>query len=683
MTSQIRAVWLRYGLLIYSTIFFHLPQPGAQISSENLEQSAQWLSPDILQLEEIDGALIQTKDKLKKWELNRIKPDELLSLGVLSQWQVDQFFLYKKVMGSFKDLYELQAIPGWSPTVVRAMLPHFMLEAPSYKTILFDSRVIAQSSLLLRVKNLQNRNSSATDWVGSGEGLQLLYRYKLPGLQVGVSMEKDPGERLFSHGVGSRVDFLSAYVVIQPKGLFRSFFIGDYSVNFGQGLIQWQSFALRKTPVVGLLKKQGPSFRPYRSVGEYNFHRGIAISAGKGNHTLDFFLSSRLLSANVGISALNGMVGVTSINTSGYHRTWSEIQKRNNLHQWAAGIRYAVHHKTWNVGFSTVGYLFSKPLVVIPKLYDRYSINDSRWFNSSLDFSFNLGQCHFFGEQAIDKKGSNASVFGGLFSLSRFLEMGMVGRLLSPKFQSLYSSSFTEATMPSNENGFFFLVNARLSSTTQLNFFTDIFNFPWLRFMINRPSAGREEFLQLIFKPTKSAQVLVSLRVEQKEQSLSLAMAGGPIKTVTTVKKRVYRLQWQKELSSNSRLTFRMETQSTSYLMGKNFRGALTFFDWQFKWGRTAFSSHLRCQLFDTDGYESTLYAFTPQIGTNFQLSPFSGKGKNYVLFIENESIKGIIGRWGLLYEKKECKTPSPPAFSAQIVVKFHQLEASKNSRPF
>ena len=683
MINQIGAALVRNCLLFYCTTLFHLPHLGAQVSLENLELSAQWLSPDLLQLEEIDGALIHGRDKMKKWELNQIQPDELLSLGELSQWQVDQFFLYKKIMGPFKDLYELQAVPGWSSAVVRSLLPHFTLEALSLKELLFDGPVSRQSSLVLRIRNLQNKNSISTDWVGSGEGLQLLYRHKSPGVQVGVSMEKDPGERLFSQRVGSGVDFLSAYVVIQPNRLFRSIYIGDFSVNFGQGLIQWQSFGFRKTPVVGLLKKQGSSIRPYRSVGEYNFHRGMAISIGKRNRQLDFFLSSRLLSANDGISAINGMMGVTSINTSGYHRTWSEIQKRNNLHQWASGIRYAIHHKTWNVGFNAVGYLFSKPLVATPKPYDRYSINDSQWFNSSLDFSFNLGHCHFFGEQAIDQKGARASVFGGLVSLSRFLEIGMVGRLLSPTYQSLYSSSFTEATMPNNENGFFFLVNAKLSATTQLNFFSDVFKFPWLRYMINQPSKGQEDFFQLVYSPTKTTQLIVSVRAEQKEQSLSQEMAGGPIKQVTNVKKKVYRIQWQKKLSTQSRFTFRTEALSISYDRGIKLRGSLAFFDWQFKWGRSAFTSHFRGQLYDTDGYESTVYAFVPTIGTNFQLFPFSGKGKNCILFIENESIRGIIGRWGLTYEKRRGKIPVTMVFSAQIVVKLHDLGASKNSRSF
>ena len=80
--------------------------------------------------------------------------------------------------------------------------------------------------------------------------------------------------------------------------------------------------------------------------------------------------------------------------------------------------------------------------------------------NASVDYSFYLHNWHFFTENAIDKKGAYAGLFGGLLSLTKQLDVGLLLRMLSKKYQSLYATSFTESSLPSNENGFFFCINA-------------------------------------------------------------------------------------------------------------------------------------------------------------------------------------------------------------------------------
>lgn len=280
---------------MFLLLIFQIAYVFAQLPEEYTGLSPNWLSEELLQTEEIDETLLHPGNKIKKWELNHITPDELLSLGLLSQMQANQFFLYKKIMGSFKDIYELQAVPNWSPALVRTLLPYFKIEFTPLQEMIKDSRLTSQSIITFRLRGIQNKKTIPFDWVGSGAGLQTFYRYRSMGIQVGMTIEKDPGERLYNPRVGSGVDFLSAYVVVQPKGQIRSIFIGDFSVNFGQGLIQWQSFGFRKTPVVGLLKKQGPTFRPYRSVGEFNFHRGIALSGCRKSNTIDFFYFLSLL----------------------------------------------------------------------------------------------------------------------------------------------------------------------------------------------------------------------------------------------------------------------------------------------------------------------------------------------------------------------------------------------------
>jgi len=659
---------------------------SAQVSAEQLELSGSWLPESFVELDDGEWNRNSEWSNIKKLDLNQISREQLETIGKLTLWQVDQFFKYKSAMGDFKDIYELQAIPGWDPALVRSLIPYFKIESIRVKDWVLENRLLEQSTFTFRIRDIQNKNAKQNDWIGSGVGMQLFYRYRSPVLQMGFSIDKDPGEKIFNSKVGSGVDFLSIHASLQPKGSIKTVVLGDFTVNFGQGLIQWQAFAFRKTTDVALLKKKGSTFRPYRSVGEFNFHRGAAVTWVRKIHSVDFFVSSRMLSANYGVSAINGIAGVTSFNSTGYHRTVQEIAKRGNLHQWTTGVRYSLHHKNISTGINTVAYHFSKPLVVTAKPYDRFAINSSVWMNTSVDFSVYLRNWHFFTENAIDKRGAYAGLIGGLFSLAKQLDVGIVLRMINEKYQSLYATSFTESSLPSNENGFFFCINASPSSKLQLYLFADIFRFPWLRYTINRPSIGMENLFQLIYRPSKLDEFLILARSEQKDQNLSSTTAPGPIKEVATMQKRVWRLQWQKKLSDKSRFTIRVESTFLFSLLNGDpptSKGFLSFIDWKYTWSRSGISSHLRCQIFDTDSYESAVYAFTPQIGGNYQLSQYNGRGSNYMLIIENELFKYVFCKGAIAYGLLEKGVSSKLNFSLQIAMKLHHLGGPKNYASF
>src|SRR5688572_2518497 len=62
---------------------------------------------------EINIETIPTKLRINECDWN-----ELASLQLLSPFQLDQFFLYRKQLGAIISLYELQAIPGWDLIII-------------------------------------------------------------------------------------------------------------------------------------------------------------------------------------------------------------------------------------------------------------------------------------------------------------------------------------------------------------------------------------------------------------------------------------------------------------------------------------------------------------------------------------------------------------------------------------
>jgi hypothetical protein len=664
---------IRVGFLL--TLSFQLVTTAmGQVPAVVGESDPAWLVGAVEEADEIDTTLLVGARSEKKWEVNTVSRAMLLETGLLYNWQVEQFFAYKKAMGDFKDLYELQAIPGWDPDLVRKMFSYLIVSRINLLQLWRDANHQLSSRITIRLRGIKSKQSTPSNWLGSPIGSQLIYSFRAPSIQAGLLTEKDPGEKWFDKKLRTGVDFLSFHVTLQTKGVVKAVIIGDYTVNMGQGLLQWQSFAFKKTPQISSLKKTGAVFRPYRNVGEFNFHRGVAISLQKKQHGLDYFVSSRLLSVNMGYSALAKKWGVTSFNTNGYHRTFSEISKRNNFQCWTSGLRYQVQLKKIQGGINAVTYFFSSPLVVTEKPYDRYSINDNNWWNASIDLSYQKNNWHFYFEQAIDKQKACAGVYAILLSLSRQLDIALVTRLHAKRYQSLFASSFTESSSPGNEQGLFLVVNANLSAQVRLQLFQDYYRFPWLRYTINQPSIGVERYVQLQYLPSKSTTVTVIGRMEQKFQNVSQATAPGPIKAVTEYTKQSWRFQWQQKLNSKTRYTLRLETSSfvQSDLLGSASAGFLAFLEWHQQWSKKGPTTVFRGQYFDMDNSQSAIYVFLPSIGSAYQLSQFAGRGENFILIVENEIVRKISARAWISYEPRNLGEASPFSISLQIAMKLH-----------
>jgi hypothetical protein len=73
-----------------------------------------------------------------------------------------------------------------------------------------------------------------TSYLGSPWRILTKYKFTSGGFSGGFTMEKDPGEKLFT-GNPPLPDFLSAHIAFSGSGLIRRIIVGDYSARFGQG----------------------------------------------------------------------------------------------------------------------------------------------------------------------------------------------------------------------------------------------------------------------------------------------------------------------------------------------------------------------------------------------------------------------------------------------------------------
>src|SRR5207237_4283935 len=92
------------------------------------------------------------------------------------------------------------------------------------------------------------------------------------------------------------------------------------------------------------IKRQSDVLRPYHSAGEYNFHRGIAGTVTFKNYECTAFLSMRRLTANTQDGS------ITSVITSGLHRTPAELNDRNNVLLMTSGFNLKKSMRAAQIG---------------------------------------------------------------------------------------------------------------------------------------------------------------------------------------------------------------------------------------------------------------------------------------------------------------------------------------------
>ncbi|HLG39637.1 MAG TPA: helix-hairpin-helix domain-containing protein, partial [Chitinophagaceae bacterium] len=422
-------------LLIHHSLFTIHAQEIPPATEQQLENLA-----DAEQAETEDDSYLQQLEQFRKnpVNLNTAEEAELKELRIITDLQIQHLISYRRLFGKFISIYELQAVPSWDVNTIRKLLPFITVSNPVSIEEDFNNRIRnGDHSLLLRVSQVSERSTGfdrstpGTKYSGSPQRIFFRYRYTYKNLlQFGLAGDKDAGEQFFQGKQNKGFDFYSFHLFARNIGGIQALALGDFTVNMGQGLIQWQSLAFKKSADVIGIKRQSPVLRPYNSAGEFNFHRGAGITIKNGHIEATLFGSVRKLNANYRTDTLNNEDYISSFLTSGYNRTASEIANKNSLAQTAFGgnIKYRGGH--WHVGVNGIYYKFSVPVNKPDDPYNFFALSGDPWYNFSADYSYTYRNIHFFGEAAADKYLHKAFINGLLVSVDQRVDLSLLHRYI-------------------------------------------------------------------------------------------------------------------------------------------------------------------------------------------------------------------------------------------------------------
>ena len=394
---------------------------------------------------------------------------------------------------------------------------------------------------------------------------------------------------------------------------------------------QWQSLAFKKSADVVNIKRQSAVLRPYNSAGEINFHRGVGITLGKKGWQATVFGSYKNIDANfIADTSQSQDDFVSSLQTSGFHRTKSEVEDKGVQRQLAFGGNFSYQYKNLHIGINAIQYKFMLPIQKGNEPYNKFALAGSSFGNYSIDYSYTYKNLHFFGEAASTQKMDKAFVQGVLLSAANNVDISLFYRNIQRSYQSLYTNAFTEGTYPTNEKGLYTGISIKPAIAWRIDAYADFYSFPWLRFRVDAPSSGSDYLVQLNYKPNKQLEIYTRFRAESKR--INVNPTDFTLNPVIPQPRQSWRTHSVYKISPAFSLKNRVEVVWFDKKGDNKEQGFLTYVDVAFKPALKPLSASLRLQYFETDGYNSRLYAYENDVLYSFSIPVFYEKGFRYYL---------------------------------------------------
>jgi len=574
--------------------------------------------------------LIEMLTRYKKHpiNLNKTSPDELKTLVFLSPLQISNFIAYVKENGNFVDVLELQSIDGFDIKTVQSLLPFVTLNTVTeYEKLTFKNLLsLGESDLLIRFAQTLQTQKGFTDlpgnrYLGSPEKFQSRYRYHYGTIvSAALTLDKDAGEKF----IGRPFDFYSGNVALFKLGKVKKLIIGDYTLQFGQGLTMWSGFAFGKGPDVTSVARKDLGLRPYTSANEYSFLRGASATINLyKNFDITPFVSFRKLDGSQDLDAGGNLVQAT-VNQSGYHRTPTEIENRGSLKQQIYGL--ALQYNRNQLGIGAVAYQseYGNSFITQTAVYDRFSFTGNSLTNVGVHYNYTYKNIYFFGEAGKSLNSDLAHVNGALISLTPAISAAITYRNYAKDFHNFFNQAVAEASEAVNEKGLYAGLNITPSKQWTFSAYGDYFQFPWLKYRVDAPSKGYEILGQAIYTPSKTFKALARFKTENKQQNTDLNV---PINFLDDVKKEGYRIEvsWQ----INKKWSFQNRAEVSQYKKGNVNRefGYLIYQDVDYSPMFSKITGNMRLAYFNTPSYNSRIYAYEDDVLYSFAFGMYSGKG--------------------------------------------------------
>ncbi len=641
--TQIRAILLlRAGLFFCFAVCMGQFEARAQTDDSTVGELLENFFRDNEQATESDAQIFL--ENLENYranplDLNKASRDDIFGLHLLNELQVENFLQYRDQLGPLLNVYELQAIPDWSLADIRKIL--------SFATVSsgLDTRNVRITKGFYEGENeilLRWGRPSPTRYPDNAEGKPdnwaVRFKHSFDNrMRFGFTAENDPGEAFFAKSNRQGFDFYSAHFFIQNLNKrVKAVALGDYSARFGQGLLLQTGFSPGKSAETVSVARGGRKISPYAAFGETFFFRGAAATLSlRPGLEITALYSDRRRDGNVVMPDTTDMefaeIVFSALQTSGYHRTPSEIADEKSLREQVGGLSMGYFWKNGHITANGLYLHYDKPWNPSEASYRLFVFRGQNLAGGSIDYEWRRRNWLFFGETARSDNGAVATLNSILFSPDRHVTLTALHRLFPKDYQSVYALPFSETSAAVNEQGLYLGADIRYIRRIQINVYADVWRHPWVRFGVGAPSQGREFLARVLWTKNKVFSAYALYQSESKEKDNDVDNLPGLLEN------RRDRLRLHATYKVHTSLELRSRIEWTIFRVAgfARTKGYIAYEEAVWKAPGSAVSGSIRYAIFDTDNFDTRVFAFENDLFSSVSIPAFSGRGTRYYLNLQ------------------------------------------------
>lgn len=561
--------------------------------------------------------------------INSATKDDLLKIPFLNDITASQMIEYRKKSGPFLSVFEVASVPGIGSDLAEK-ISFFIMTGEEDGSVVKSSSGKKWSSheLLARgwetfpvSSGFRQDGGKPPAYLGGPEKFYTRCTFEnSAGWHAGIIAEKDPGEPFFKDANKYGFDYYSAHLALTTKHKISQVIIGDFTARSGQGLILWQGFSPGRSADVLQASKNISQIRPYSSTDENYFFRGIATAVEFKKSRLNLFVSSKKSDANISLTEDSAII-ITSLETSGYHRTHSEMEDKKSIHHTVAGIIYNMAGHNFKTGVTSLYEKLQYPIQPGDQLYEKFNFRGKENFNLGVDYRWVKGRYQLYGEGAVSKSSGMAFIQGLEAHLHDQLNLSVMFRHFDKNYHATWANAFANETKAINETGIYSGIRILPASNVTLSGFIDWFSSPWIKYTTASPSSGYDYLLQADLRFSSHLTAYIRL----KDRNREIKTTANNLYINSSEQHQYLRVHVKVDINGKISLQSRIEVNQMAVPVKEN--GIFVYQDIAWNPGIVPLSAVLRFAWFDTGSYNSRIYVYENDLLYSYSTLSFYGKG--------------------------------------------------------
>lgn len=586
-------------------------------------------------------------------DINKVEVDELISIPGLPVDQASDIIRYREKYGRFRTMDELNMIASIDDRQQRYITSFMRVYDDAAKwyrgeQLKRNIRNISHTFLATAAIPTYYRAGDKGATSGGSEGVNKYantylgdptkhsLRYSLTmgqNVKLNLAGAKTAGEPFFGNGNGMGYDTYAFNISLKRIGIFRHIIVGQFKAQFGMGLVLNNSFTLGKQGMMSSVGRLTNTFSPHSSTSDSKHLQGIAATVDLGRMQLSSFYSYRYIDATLNDDGST----ISTILTSGDHRTVKEMEKKNNATQMTEGVhlRYGDVTKKgldWMVGASFLHTSLNRNLdptyskadtISDGKMYRMFYPRGSRFWNVAVDYRIRWRDIIFAGETASSGTGSLATINSILWRTSSSVTLTALQRYYQHDYTALYASAFSDGGMVQNESGIYAGIKWVAMKRLVIDAYTDFAYFPWLRYRVSNTSYSWDNSITATYTLPRWT-FAARYRLKTRQRDLTMTDDEGT-KLKQLAEKTDQRLRLTASYTGN-RWSSKTQVEGCMLRFDDVSNGVMVSQTLSYDINKV-FSVYASGAYFNTDDYDSRLYTYEKGMLYSFAYSAFYGRG--------------------------------------------------------